>query len=179
MLAAFWPDEIAMRAGEYQQAVALDRPQACAKQGLREMGKTGNEKFGEHLVSDVVRAIQQTDRAVHAVLEHHHLSRWHPVSTAPYNQDLELRVSEDGAITTIPFPCRHTNEDEWINVDLGVPLHIQPVEWRAWQQSKSPHPHLTSIFSPETRAGRRLEQRGQLRGHPDEVPGSFSAKPQK
>lgn len=143
------------------------------------MSKTGIEKFGEHLVSDVARAIQQTDRAVHAVLEHHHLSRWHPVSTAPYNQDLELRVSEDGTITTMPFPCRHTNEDEWINVDLGVPLHIQPIEWRAWQQSKSPHPHQSSIFAPEAQAARRLEQWGQLRGQPNEVPERFPAKPQK
>lgn len=110
------------------------------------MSKTGIEKFREHLVSDVARAIQQTDRAVHAALEHHHLSRWHPASTAPYNQDLELRVSEDGTITTMPFPCRRTNKDEWINVDLGVPVQIQPIEWRAWQQSKSPHPHQSSIF---------------------------------
>jgi hypothetical protein len=112
-----------------------------SSQGLREMQIKGLEKFGVHLVSNVARVIQQTDRAFHAALEHHHLSRWHPASTAPYNQDLELRVAEDGTITTMPFPCRHTNEDKWINVDLGVPLKIQPVEWRTWRQSKSPHPH--------------------------------------
>jgi hypothetical protein len=117
------------------------------------------------------------DRAVHAALEHHHLARWHPASTAPYNQDLELRVSEDGTITVMPFPCRHTNEDEWINVDLGVPLQIQPVEWRAWQQSKSPHPHQSSIFAPETSATRRREQWGRLNGQPIHAGADFPTKP--
>jgi hypothetical protein len=141
------------------------------------MRKKGIERFGEHPVSDVARAIQQTHHAVHTVLDHHRLSRWRPASTAPYNQDIELRVTEDGAITTMPFPCRHTNEDEWINVDLGVPLQIQPVEWRAWQQSKSPQPHQSSIFAPETSASRRLEQWGRLREHPNHVPVDVAAKP--
>lgn len=139
------------------------------------MSKRGIGKIREHLVSDVARAIQETDRAVHAVLDHH-LSRWHPASTAPYNQDLELRVSEDGTTTTMPFPCRHTNEDEWINVDLGVPLKIHPVEWRAWQQSKSPHPHQSSIFSPRASAARRLKQWGRLRGRQDDDEGDLPAK---
>ena len=53
------------------------------------------EKFAEHLVSDVARVISKTDETFHIAFEHHHLSRWHPASTAPYNQDLELRVAED------------------------------------------------------------------------------------
>ena len=141
------------------------------------MSKRGIGKIREYLVSDVARAFHQTDRAVHAALGHHHLSRWHPASTAPYNQDLELRVSEDGTTTTMPFPCRQTNEDEWINVDLGVPLQIQPVEWRAWQQSKSPHPHQSSIFAPETLAARRREQWGRLDGQPNKAQADFLTKP--
>ena len=117
------------------------------------MRKLGIEKIREHLVS-----------------------RWHPASTAPYNQDLELRVKEDGTTTTMPFPCRHTNEDERINVDLGVPMQIQPVEWRAWQQSKSPHPHQSSIFAPEASASRRLEQWGRLHEHQNGVRADFLAK---
>ena len=113
------------------------------------------EKFAEHLVSDVARVIRKTE-TLHAALEHHHLSRWHPASTAPYNQDLELRVAEDGRKTTMPFPCRHTNADEWINVDLGVPLKIEPLEWRAWQRSKSPQPHQSSIYAPQASTARRL-----------------------
>jgi len=146
------------------------------------MRKMGIEKLRQHLVSDVARVVERSDRAVHAALGHHlghhHWSRWHPASTAPYNQDLELRITEDGAVTTMPFPCRHTNEDEWINVDLGVPLQIQPVEWRAWQQSKSPDPHQSSIFSPQTSADRRLEQWGGLHEQPDIAQAGSPAKPE-
>ena len=106
----------------------------------------------------------------------HLVSRWHPASTAPYNQDLELRVKEDGTTTIMPFPCRHTNEDEWINVDLGIPMQIQPLEWRAWQQSKSPRPHQSSIFAPEASAGRRLQQWGRLHEHKNGVRADFPAK---
>ena len=109
------------------------------------------EKFAEHLVSDVVRVISKTDETFHIAFEHHD-----PASTAPYNQDLELRVAEDGRKTTMPFPCRHTNADEWINVDLGVPPKIEPLEWRAWQRSKSPQPHQSSIYAPQASTARRL-----------------------
>ena len=124
------------------------------------MSKSENENVGGHLLSDVARAIQETDRAVHAVLERQHLSHWRPASTAPYNKDLEIRVTEDGITSALPFPCRHTNGGEWINVDLGVPLQIQPVEWRTWQRSKSPAPHPSSIFGPEASAVRRREKWG-------------------
>ncbi len=124
------------------------------------MSKTGIENLGEHLLSDVAAVIKEADRVVHAALERQHLSHWHPVSTAPYNQDLELRVIEDGMMATLPFPCRHTNAEEWINVDLGVTLRIKPVEWRAWLQGQSPHPHQSSILGPEGSEIRRREQWG-------------------
>ena len=161
-----------MQGGE--RAHELRRSQSV--QGLRQMRKSGLEKFGEHLASDVARVLHGTDRAIHAALGHHQLSRWHPASTAPYNQDLELRVNEDGTIATMPFPCRHTNGDEWINVDLGVPLKIHPVEWRAWQQSKSPHPHQSSIFAPRASAAHRLKQWGRLHRRQDEGEGDLSSK---
>jgi len=119
------------------------------------------EGLGRHLLSDTTRLIEETDRVVHAALAHHHASQWHPASTAPYNQDLELRIAEDGTTSTLPFPCRHTNEEEWINVDLGVPLQIHPVEWRAWQRAKSPRPHQSSIFAPDSSAVRLQEQWGR------------------
>lgn len=76
------------------------------------MSKVGTESFGEHLLSDVARVMQDADRAVHAVLERQHLSHWHPASTAPYNQDLELRVAEEGVMSALPFPCRQSNTGE-------------------------------------------------------------------
>jgi hypothetical protein len=65
------------------------------------MSKTGVRDFGKHLLSDAAKVIENADRAVHAVLEHDHSSHWHPVSTAPYNQDLEIRANEDGVISAL------------------------------------------------------------------------------
>lgn len=122
------------------------------------MSRTKFRDFGKHMLSDAAKIVESADRAVHVVLEREHLSHWHPVSTAPCNQDLEIRVSEDGDTSALPFPCRHTNGDQWINVDLGIPLQVRPVEWRVWQKDKSPHPHQSSIFAPEESTARRREQ---------------------
>ena len=46
---------------------------------------------------------------------------WHPISTAPFNQDLELMVLDHDRKFVIPFPCRQTTHG-WIDSDLGVCL---------------------------------------------------------
>src|ERR1700686_2510107 len=71
---------------------------------------------------------------------HLRLHPWHPISTAPCNRGVELRVREGAAVSILEFPCRQTNAGDWINCDLGTPIKIQPVEWRAWQQGNSPQP---------------------------------------
>ena len=68
-------------------------------------------------------------------------SQWHPVSTAPYNQALEVRIIDNEEIVTLEFPCLRTNEESWINVDLGTLIVIEPVQWRAWHHSQAPQPH--------------------------------------
>ena len=81
-----------------------------------------------------------------------HLSRWRQISTAPYNQELELRVTENGEIVTLEFPCLRTNGEAWINVDLGSEIKVQPIEWRIWQGIKSPDPHHSKIRLAARRA---------------------------
>jgi hypothetical protein len=79
------------------------------------------------------------------------LAHWHPISTAPCNRELELRISEDGKIITLEFPCLQTNAGAWINVDLGSQIELQAVEWRVWQRKKSPESHH-SMFKPSDRS---------------------------
>jgi hypothetical protein len=81
---------------------------------------------------------------------------WHPISTAPCNRGVELRVREGRAISTLEFPCRQTNAGGWINCDFGTPINIQPVEWRAWH-GHSPQPQSLQV---NTRGRRALPQRG-------------------
>lgn len=78
---------------------------------------------------------------------HFRLQHWHPISTAPCNRDVELRVAEGTAISTLEFPCQQNNAGVWINSDLGTPIKIRPVEWRAWRygQSLQPQPQPVKI----------------------------------
>jgi len=57
------------------------------------------------------------------------------MTTAPYNQAVELRVMDHGKVVTLPFPCLRNNADHWINSDLGAPILIEPVEWRIWRHT--------------------------------------------
>ena len=81
---------------------------------------------------------------------------WHPISTAPCNRGIELRVREGTAVSTLEFPCRQTNAGDWINCDFGTPINIQPVEWRAWH-GHSPQPQSLKV---NTRGRLALPQRG-------------------
>lgn len=74
-----------------------------------------------------------------------HRARWHPISTAPHNRELELRVTENGEDVTLEFPCLHTNAGAWINVDLGTEIKIEPTEWRLWERGEPPLPHRMKI----------------------------------
>jgi hypothetical protein len=69
-------------------------------------------------------------------LLHRHLSHWHPISTAPHNQGLELRALDQSSLVAIPFPRRRTNASDWINTDLGSRVYLRPVGWRIWQKAK-------------------------------------------
>ena len=82
---------------------------------------------------------------------------WHPISTAPCNRGVELRVREGTAISTLEFPCQRTNAGDWINCDFGTPIRIQPVEWRAWQHGHSPRPQNPQV---NTRGRLALPRRG-------------------
>ena len=107
------------------------------------------EKLENHLPPLVEQAVKDADKAIHDLGLHIHLSHWHPISTAPCNRELELRIAQGGETTTLEFPCLQTNAGEWINVDLGSAIMIQPVEWRIWQRNRSPQPHHSKIRASE------------------------------
>jgi hypothetical protein len=95
-------------------------------------------------------------------------SQWRLISTAPSNQELELRIANDGEIVTLEFPCLRTHEGAWINVDLGTEIKVQPVEWRVWQGGKSPEPHRSKIRLVARRALTHLYLRhGKQRDNDD------------
>ena len=91
-----------------------------------------------------------------------HGLRWRPISTAPHNRELEVRVTENGDDVTLEFPCLHTNTGAWINVDLGTEIKINPTEWRLWERSEPPLSHRVKINLKDrevlARRVRRTEQ---------------------
>jgi hypothetical protein len=93
---------------------------------------------------------------------------WHPISTAPCNRGVELRVREGTAISTLEFPCQQTNAGDWINCDFGTPIKIQPVEWRAWH-GHSPQPQSLRVNTRGRLAMPRHGQRATKRLPPAEV----------
>ena len=113
------------------------------------MSKSWIESIEKQLLENASEAASRTDHAIHDLVEHQHYAHWHPASTAPCNQDLELRVLENGRELTLAFPCMQTNAGEWLNVDLGTRIEITPAHWRIWQRSKSPEPHHSLVNGNE------------------------------
>ena len=104
-----------------------------------------DEHSEDYLPSAVAHVIENVEHKISDIALEFHLAHWHPISTAPCNQSLELRVAEGDDMVTVKFPCCRTNDNEWINADLGTQVHLQPVQWRIWQHSKSPHPHRSQM----------------------------------
>jgi hypothetical protein len=129
------------------------------------MTKDWLEHLESHRPSRIEQVVRDVDNAVHDFFQHVRLSNWRPISAAPYNQEFELRIKENREIVTLEFPCLRTNEEAWINVDLGTEIRIEPVEWRHWQRERSPEPHRSKI---------RLSDRSALFHH--DLPHTLSPK---
>jgi hypothetical protein len=121
------------------------------------MSKDWLESLEKHLPTDVDHAIRDLAQRVH-------YSHWHPISTAPCNQELELRITEGDAILTLEFPCLRTNAGDWIDVDLGTRIVIAPVEWRVWHHRKSPESHHSPV-DPKDRSALLHHDYGRTGGH--------------
>jgi hypothetical protein len=141
------------------------------------MSKDWVENLEKHLPPSVGHAIEDADHAIHDFAQHVHLAYWHPISTAPCNQDVELRIAEAGEILTLEFPCLQTNAGEWIDVDLGTRIEIQPVEWRIWQRSKSPQPHHSKVRPNDRSALLHHDNRNTERPTSIEIDDTITSKP--
>jgi hypothetical protein len=57
---------------------------------------------------------------------------WEPVSTAPFDRDLELAVlSQDGPHALV-FPCQRIL-GAWVNAETRKLIDVRPTNWREWQ----------------------------------------------
>jgi hypothetical protein len=56
---------------------------------------------------------------------------WKPVSTAPFDRDLELAVIDQDGPHTLVFPCRRVLNG-WIKAESKEGLTVHPTHWRPW-----------------------------------------------
>jgi hypothetical protein len=58
--------------------------------------------------------------------------QWKPISTAPFDRDLELAVVEDDGPHALVFPCRRILA-RWMDAETTKRVDVRPTHWRAWR----------------------------------------------
>lgn len=56
---------------------------------------------------------------------------WQPITTAPFDRDLQLSVIEKGEVYALVFPCRRTPAG-WVHAKTAKPILVDPTHWRLW-----------------------------------------------
>ena len=56
---------------------------------------------------------------------------WYPISTAPFDRDLELAVIDNMSVRAIAFPCRRILGG-WIKAESKRWIDFRPTHWREW-----------------------------------------------
>jgi hypothetical protein len=60
---------------------------------------------------------------------------WQPVSTAPFDRDLELAVVDKDEPHALVFLCRRI-PDGWMNVESRKSVDVRPTHWREWIEKR-------------------------------------------
>ena len=60
---------------------------------------------------------------------------WQPVSSAPFDSELELAVIDAGGPHALVFPCRRILGG-WVNADTRQRLDVRPTHWRRWDTGR-------------------------------------------
>ena len=60
------------------------------------------------------------------------MQEWQPVSTAPFDRDLELAVMSADGPHALVFPCRRLLHG-WVKSDTRERIDVQPTHWREWR----------------------------------------------
>lgn len=60
---------------------------------------------------------------------------WHPIASAPFDQELELSVIEADEVHALLFPCRRTARG-WVNTSIKAAIPVRPTHWRPWSGAR-------------------------------------------
>ena len=56
---------------------------------------------------------------------------WAPISTAPFDRELELAVLDKDGAHALAFACRRV-AGGWINAHTKHRIDVRPTHWREW-----------------------------------------------
>jgi hypothetical protein len=59
------------------------------------------------------------------------MDQWQPITSAPFDRDLELAVLDEDGEHALVFPCRRILNG-WMKKESGERLDVRPTHWRAW-----------------------------------------------
>jgi len=59
---------------------------------------------------------------------------WQPISTAPFDRDLELAVINYDGVHALIFPCRRILGG-WMKAGARQQIDLKPTHWRLWDHS--------------------------------------------
>ena len=59
-------------------------------------------------------------------------NEWQPISTAPFDRDLELAVINYGGVHALVFPCRRILTG-WVKSGNQEQVNVRPTHWREWE----------------------------------------------
>ncbi len=58
---------------------------------------------------------------------------WQPISSAPFDRDLELAVLDGDGVHALAFPCRRTLGG-WTKAESRRHIDVRPTHWREWRE---------------------------------------------
>jgi hypothetical protein len=58
---------------------------------------------------------------------------WQPISTAPFDCDLQLAVISGDGVHALIFPCRQI-PGAWVKAGKREWVEVQPTHWRHWRE---------------------------------------------
>jgi hypothetical protein len=58
---------------------------------------------------------------------------WNPITSAPFERDIELAVLDQNGEHLVAFACRR-GADGWLTARSNRPVDIHPTHWRQWTE---------------------------------------------
>jgi hypothetical protein len=80
---------------------------------------------------------------------------WNPITSAPFERDIELAVLDQNGEHSVTFACRRSAEG-WLSARSNRPIDIRPTHWRQWiEKSEAAAPMANNELHGDSVTARR------------------------